>query len=205
MKKKIISLKNEKSAILTIEKQDECCYIWAHDKNFNRIGFCQFSIYKKYSKRLDEEKRVLFAKKHKTSLEKVPYELNICVSEKNATLKNEELLLKKDFVINGEILTLSNGNQYQFKNNMCELARIEILDEDFFKVGLGTSMFKLMEKYIKQKKCTEIEAFYLPNGRFQSGTHDFYVRNGFSFGYKKGHTCANKSLSKTSEKEKTNF
>ena len=56
---------------------------------------------------------------------------------------------------------------------------IEILDENFFNIGLGSTLIQKMESIIKKYNCERIEGQFSPFGRFKKATKLFYERNNF--------------------------
>lgn len=172
--KRILRLKDDKIATLTLEKTRNDYLMVAQDAKHNIVGVCKFSIELHYARPLEEKSRALYAKRHKTSIDNAPTEKVIRVGSDGD---------KYDITYN--TLTF-NGKVHRYKQSVCELGDIEVLDERFYKVGLGSAMYEVVEKIALENDCNLVEAYYYPNGKFEFGAHDFYVRNGFKFS-KKGH------------------
>ena len=102
----------------------------------------------------------------------------------------------------GKFLKLEIDGGYDLcplKKVECELLHIEILDDKYSKVGLGSAMLKEIEKIARENNCERIYAKYHPFGKFSSGTFAFYTRNGFELvkNAVTGKTTAIKGLSKS--------
>lgn len=164
---KQIKLKNNKLADLHLEKDGCDFFLYATSTNGDKIAYCTFSLYFKIEKTLTFEEKLKYSKKHKITLEKVPEKLY-------KILDNE-----KDFKICNNFIKLKNGKVYTLSETVCELAKIEILNKNYFKVGLGSYLLKTMENIIAKYNCSHIEGIYAPFGQFQCGTEEFYDRNNF--------------------------
>ena len=181
-----IILKNNIIANINVSLNDNINAIHAHDERGNLVGFCHFKIFHVYSRSTTENFRKMYAKK---------YGLNLC-----------EVPLKHDFKINvndkdkysliNSIITLSTGKSYDLEYTYCEIGEIEIVDEKYYKIGLGKAMLEETEKVAKTYNCLKIKGKYLPKGNFQFGTQQFYKRNGFMFEKEDNETFVVKSLEK---------
>lgn len=167
---KAIELKNDSVAIIDISQNGNEYYITAFDENKKQIGYCYFSILRTYSRPISEEARIRYANSHKISIDFAP-------TEQIITLDNKF----NDYIIKDNILTLSNGREYNLKKICCKLSKIAILDARFIGVGLGSVMYEELERIAREYNCEYIKAMYYPNGDFLFSTKSFYDRNGFTF------------------------
>ena len=165
---KYITLKNNLKAELHLEKTKNDFYIYATmPGDYIKVGFCTFNLAFKVKKTLTNQERLDYAKKHNMAYEKTPTSLNKYVNN---------LKIEKS---NGKLLKTTSGKVYKVTETFCQLAKIEIIDEKFYKVGLGTKMIKAMELIISKYNCSYIEGLFAPYGKFQNGTELFYDRNDF--------------------------
>jgi hypothetical protein len=168
MSKKVV-LKGGIKACLYLSNTNNDYYIWAKDENNNKVGFCQFNIAYDYDRILGEDFKNNYSKYHNIPLDQVP---NI----KTYRANNSE-----NFTICKNKIIFKNGDSFEIKSAICELQRIEILYEQYFKVGLGYTMLKALESVANKYKCSQIEAYFSPYGHFSHGTLEFYKKNGFEF------------------------
>lgn len=180
--KKKIKLKNGKTATLYHTSFPEQNIITAQDFFGHIIAKCAYSILYTFSHEINNPANNLPSKTiyHKFG---------------------KNIIKEKDF--NGEYLKLKITDNKevlcQLEKKECELLHIEILDEKYFQVGLGSAMFKEIEQIAKEDKCERIYAKYSPFGNFSMGSYSFYIRNGFHFETSnKGEKIAVKMLSKDS-------
>lgn len=166
---KVVNLKNGLKAELHLEKTKNDFYIYATiPGDYIKVGFCTFNLAFKVKKTLTNQERLDYAKKHNMSFEKTPTSLNKYVDD------------SKIEKTNGTLLKTTSGNMYKIDETICQLAKIEIIDEKFYKVGLGTKMIKAMESIISKYNCSYIEGLFSPFGKFQNGSELFYDRNNFT-------------------------
>ena len=168
MSKKVV-LKGGIKAILYLSNIDNDYYIWAKDENNNKVGFCQFNIAYEYERVLGEDFKKNYSKYHNIPIEQVP---NKMLYKAN----NPE-----NFTIHKNKIVFKNGEAFDIKTTICELQKIEILDERYFKTGLGYAMLKALESIASKNNCSQIEAYFSPYGNFSHGTLEFYKHNGFEF------------------------
>ena len=110
--------------------------------------------------------------------------------------------LNKSFtsqIVDKNFLT-TNNLQYNSKVNLCILDEIEITDKEYFKIGLGSFLFKKMEAFAKSNDCQEIVGWFYPNGEFWHGAKDFYIKNGFTFKQDNDRIILRKNIMPTKEK-----
>ena len=144
MSEKIVKLFNGKHAIIYIDSKDNVSYfIRAIDSEGILVGACNFSITKVFSKPISEDLRIQSAKLRKIPVENVPSSLEAKVTKSNYEKYKNSIV--------DDILTLENGSEYKYKSSFCDLASIDILDQRFFKVGLGTIMKQEMEQIAKEQ------------------------------------------------------
>ena len=169
---KIVNLKSNKVAKINTSFIENFHYINAVDNN-KSVGLCKFSFSYVYTRDLSEESRKLYARNHKISLDKTPTHITRVLKECD--------LHKYTTKDNLYILITNNCKEYHLSEIICNLNSIEILDERFFNVGLGSTMLHELEDMANSFNCNKIVGMYEPNGNFQHGTRDFYIRNGFNF------------------------
>lgn len=93
-----------------------------------------------------------------------------------------------------------NNLQNISKVNLCMLDEIEITDKEYFKIGLGSLLFKKMEAFVKSNDCQEIVGWFYPNGDFWHGAKAFYINNGFTFKQDNDRIILRKNIMPTKEK-----
>lgn len=187
MEEKIVRLFNGKHTVIRIKTNDNISYfVDAFDLEGYLVGSCNFSITRIYSRSITEEQRAKISAIRKIPIESIPSEREVKITKSNYEKYKDS--------IDGDILTLETGNKFKFKNNFCDLAVIDVLDEKFYKVGLGSAMWEEMQKIAKQHNCTMIKGHFHPHGRFQDGTSAFYRRRGCSFVTENGQTNIIKAL-----------
>lgn len=167
----IVNLKNDLKATLKISENEETSSIYAFDENNNIVGFCHFACFHTYSKPAPESFRINYSKKHNIPLEQVKkvynYKINVNKTE--------------EYTIHENTLILTNGKSFKLDGTICQIAEIEITDDRYFQVGLGTAMLNETLKIAQKHNCKLIKGKYLPKGNYQFGTKQFYKRNGFKF------------------------
>ena len=165
---KFVTLKNGLKAELHLEKTKNDFYIYATAGSDLKVAFCTFSLSYKIEKHLTDQERLNYANKHNVPFEKSPEVLCKYI---------EDSKIEKT---NGVLLKTTKGKVYKVAETICQLAKIEIIDEKFYKVGLGTKMIKAMESIISKYNCSYIEGLFAPYGKFQNGSELFYNRNNFT-------------------------
>lgn len=199
MDKKLIKLKGDKIAYLSLQDISGACNIFARDENGTLIGECIFNFAYICSRPLTEHQRSMYAKLYKIPFEKTPKSIETKI------VKNEPLNITHD-----KKAIIKNNHIYKINTTICELAYIDVLEKEYYKVGLGTQMFKEMEKIAFSENCDMIEALFIPYGEFQLSSKEFYKRHGFKFIEKCGLPYAIKTYSEKDVKifndikEKTN-
>lgn len=169
-----INLKNQRATLhfLAINNTNN---IFALNENKKEVGKCWFEIIDTY------QLQCLSSPKNcENALQiAVPKEINL---PRNINKIPEPTIIK-------------GGNVFSLKNSHIKLNLIEVLDEKFYKVGLGWTFLKTMEQIANEKNCCEIRAWVLPINTFAEGAIDFYKRNNFFFETDKiGNTYATKTL-----------
>lgn len=71
---------------------------------------------------------------------------------------------------------------FDIKNRVCVLYKIEIVDQEFLAEGVGKCMIKVMEQYAKNK-ADYIEGKFYPEGIGASRSKAFYENNDYSIEY----------------------
>ena len=174
--KKKIALKNGKHASLEFYLLPEIFSIYALDDKENVVGQLSFEILRKFVHTFSKEECQNEAISLENYLSMLKGEDEIDVTQSN----------QDKFDIKGDIL-MKNGKEYHLKRSVAYLNLIEIKDENFFQVGLGSAMHKEMEDFVRANGCDEIRIFsYYPFGPFQSGTRAFYEHSGYVFDYSNG-------------------
>ena len=173
-----VSLKNQEVVFVSLIKTKDNYIFSAVTRTGEIVGKCVFEI---------------------CTLEVIPF--------KNG---QDKFLLKEKNEFNGNISSKivnldflkANNIKVNSKINICKLNQIEISNEKFFKVGLGTTLVKRMEKFAISKNCNEIYGWFYPNGNFWHGASTFYSKNGFSFKKDENNmTIITKNISKVNVKE----
>ena len=165
---KPITLKNGLKAELHIEKTNNNFYLYATAGNYKKVAFCTFCLSYKIEKTLTDQERLDYANKHNVPFEKTP------------TVMTKYIEDDKIDKTNGKLLKTKSGRIYKVAQTSCHLDKIEILNEKFYKVGLGTKLIKAMEAVIEKYNCSYIEGLFAPYGKFQNGSELFYDRNNFT-------------------------
>lgn len=165
---KVVNLKNGLKAELHLEKNKNNFYIYATAGNYKKVAFCTFCLSYKIEQILTDQERLDYANKHNIHFEETPSIMNKYVDD------------SKIAKTNGILLKTTNGKIYKVAETICHLDKIEIIDEKFYKVGLGTKMIKAMESIISKFNCSYIEGLFSPFGKFQNGSELFYDRNNFT-------------------------
>ncbi len=152
---KKVTLYNDKSVLLKFSKRKNYYLIQSFDDDGKLVGYCHFNIEKVFENKTDVNNYIY-------------------VDRSN----------ERDFEIKNNMLFYHNksGREevYHFKFAKCDLQCIEITNFEYFKTGLGSVMFKEMEKYAKKEQCCQIYAHYQPYGKLATGTPKFYLNNGFT-------------------------
>ena len=165
---KVVNLKNGLKAELHLEKNKNNFYIYATAGNYKKVAFCTFCLSYKIEQILTDQERLDYANKHNIPFEETPSTINKYVDD------------SKIAKTNGILLKTTKGKIYKVAETTCHLDKIEIIDEKFYKVGLGTKMIKAMESIILKYNCSYIEGLFSPFGKFQNGSELFYDRNNFT-------------------------
>ena len=131
------------------------------------MAFCTFCLSFKIKKFLTDQERLNYANKHNIPFEETP------------TILRKYIEDDKIEKTNGNFLKTTKGKIYKVAETSCHLDKIEILDEKFYKVGLGSKLIKAMENVISKYNCAYIEGLFAPYGKFQNGAEIFYDRNNF--------------------------
>ena len=181
---KIVNLKNNLKAEIKLSESEELNSLFAYDENNKVVGFCYFSLFHTYHKSAPESFRLSYAKKHKINVEDAPTTYNFKINI-NSTEK---------FTVNNNTITFENGKSYDYDKIVCKINEIEIVDERYFKVGLGKALLTEVENFALNHNCKTIKGKYLPKGNFYHGTHQFYQRNGFKFENENNETMIIKTL-----------
>lgn len=163
---KYITLKNNLKVQLHLDKTKNSYHLYATAGSYKKVGFCTFTLTYKYIKPLTDQERLDYANKHNIPFEKAP------------TMRKKKATNPKTFLIDGDYIVVKNG-RYKIVETICYLDKIEILDSNYFKVGLGSYLLKAMEIIIAKHNCSYIEGVFAPFGRFQSGAEIFYDRHDF--------------------------
>lgn len=156
-----VELKNKKIATIGLIATKDSFIVCAVDENNKIVGKCVFEIVNREIKSISSPK---------------------FIGQENYLIKNRNIL-------NGNINSSIISQEFIKENNLkigsnlniCKLNQIEILSEDFFKVGLGSFMINKMEEFAVSKNCQEISGWFYPNGNFWHGASSFYSKNGFDF------------------------
>lgn len=164
--------KNKEVSLEYLNVNPQSFIIKAKDCHGNVVGSCYFNIEKLFKRKLSEKERQEKSAYY-GGLDKTPMTESIYID--NYT--------KRTYKIEQNVLYDKKGGKeipYYFEFAKCHLKIIEIKDKEYFKTGLGTLMFKVMEKFAIQEQCSQIYARYQPYGDFASGTRSFYIKNGFT-------------------------
>ena len=154
-KKTLITLPNGKEVTLVLTHDDYNFFISALDENRIKVGQCKFNIEKFFIEEYTPGKFQHIVRLNVTRLDHY-----------NAT---------------GNTYIRDTGEVFNYEKTITTLDSINILSDDYFKVGLGTAMYKEMEKVSRTYNSSSIEGFYNPNGKFAHGAEKFYINNGFTF------------------------
>lgn len=101
----------------------------------------------------------------KIAIDTAPYHLDIEITKSNFEKYKNNII--------DDTLTLPTGNKYKFKNSYCTLDSIDILNENFFKVGLGTAMWNEMEKIANHTTAQRSKAFIIHTEAFNMAHINF--------------------------------
>lgn len=183
---KKITLSNGESVNLIFNDSNSSSYvIEAYNQSNTRVGYCYFSITKKYERDLTEDELAILRR--------------VCSNPKKTSTLVVDKSNKDHFQIANDILYYINKGkveEFHLTSAKCRLELISVEQEQFSNVGLGTAMFKEMEEIALKEKCTQIYATYEPYGAFAESSPYFYQKNGFRiyFDLKKMCSLATKNL-----------
>ncbi len=165
---KYITLKNGLKAEFHLERTKYNFHLYATlPGDYKKVAFCSFVLSFKVEKTLTDQEILDYSNKHNIPFNQCPRKLEKYIDD------------KKEFVTNGKLIKMKNGKIYKVAETSCHLDKIEIIDDKFYKVGLGTKLLKTMEKIITKYNCSYIEGLFAPFDKFQNGTELFYDRNNF--------------------------
>ncbi len=186
LQRKQVNLKGGKVAYLSAYKlgKGDITVVCARDEHGQAVAESHFSYAYVFERTLSEHERKMTSRYCKIPLESVPLVKEYKLDEFHA----------QTFKVDGNEIVFSSGKRYKIKRKHLSLIGIEILDDRFHNVGLGTAIIKEVEKFAIKNGCDRIEGMYHPNGRFQFSAHDFYKRNGFEFYSDLGETCIRKKF-----------
>lgn len=125
----------------------------------------------------------------KTKQTRERYEKNLAGKDVTFVLSSKpstEMGFNTDYflkVINNDGKQVANCVFNVLNKKYCNLGWIEIEDENYIKIGLGSEMLKVAEKVAVEKGAFHISARIQPFGQFASRTNDFYTKNGFTVEY----------------------
>ena len=166
---KKITLSNGESVNLIFNDSNSSSYvIEAYNQSNTRVGYCYFSITKKYERDLTEDELAMLRR--------------VCSNPKKTSTLVVDKSNKDHFQIANDILYYINKGkveEFHLTSAKCRLELISVEQEQFSNVGLGTAMFKEMEEIALKEKCTQIYATYEPYGAFAESSPYFYQKNGF--------------------------
>lgn len=168
---KYFNVKNERCTLSQIFGLDDGDFICVINSKVNIVAKCHYNIVKKFLRDFTEKELLLISQHDfkKTVLEHI--------RELKLTSQNMHLYQNK---IKDDKLIVS-GLTYRLVDSYCQLDNIEITNENYYKVGVGSFIIKSLENYALSQDCKRIEGWYYPNGPFADGSRDFYIRNGFEF------------------------
>lgn len=176
-----VELKNKKIVTIGLIATKDNFIVCAVDENNKIVGKCVFEIVTREIKSISSPK---FNGQEKYLIK----DKNILNGNINSSIVSQEFIKENNLKIGSNL-------------SICKLSQIEILSEDFFKVGLGTLMIKKMEEFAVSKNCQKISGWFYPNGNFWYGASSFYSKNGFNFiKDEKGITHITKTLQASKEK-----
>lgn len=92
---------------------------------------------------------------------------------------------------------------FKLKRGTCYLNRIEVFDEKFAHIGLGTQILKFMEETATDYRCFQVEGKFYPFGEFGAYAKSFYIKNGYEIYKEDYETYISKSLIKKQNTEKS--
>ena len=175
MEERLINLKDDKKTILKLSSQltNNNSYqyiITAFDLNNDLVAECRFAIISNYIREIPYLQRSVIAKRTNKRIDDIP----------SITTKRVYLGQTHNYNISDNILTYNNKH-YSFLDTICELYEIQIIDDNYYRTGLGTAMIKLTEEIALQYNASAIEAFFSPIGKFSLSSGEFYKRNNFVF------------------------
>ena len=206
---KQITLKNNLKLTLNCNVSAEGFYINAVYNN-KSVGMCQFHIFNVFAQKMTKKKQEMYAKMHKIPLVNCPKNLELQIDVFGSDNKVKTLFptddivefQNPDYTIEENVLTFNSGGKYNYSHTICELIRIEILDEQFSHIGLGYEMLKFMEEIANEFNAEKIQALFMPNGNLFHASMQFYKRNGFTFTKRNDKLLyLEKTLQKTNKKD----
>ncbi len=166
--KKQYYLKDGKHANILFAEFPEQCSVFAEDDSKKIVGKLSFEIVKVFSRKLSS------ADKTETS-----------AAQENSEIENDNLTItvtqenQEKYDIKDNILNYQN-TKYYLEKTFAMLHLIEILDKNYFQVGLGSVMHDVMEKFAKSEGCSQIRLQkYQPFGQFGHGTKSFYENKNY--------------------------
>lgn len=181
MKIKECEFNGKKVSIILTSFNDGEFNFFALDEKRKIVAKCSFDIINTYIRK-NASSSTSAPKSNSTALQSASGKIEMKVGNLSSQQPHQEVIIK-------------NGKIYLLQDTYCKLVSIEICDKRFYKVGLGSELFKLTEDFSIKQNCSKISAWVYPHGQFGNGTLKFYHRNDFSFSKDHlDHTIATKEL-----------
>lgn len=90
---------------------------------------------------------------------------------------------------------------FKLNGSTCYLGRIEILDCNYARMGIGSNLLKSMECLATAHRCTKVDGKFYPFGELGEFSKSFYIKNGYEIYKDDYETFIYKSLFKNKTQE----
>lgn len=142
--------------------------LFASNSKKQKIAKCDFEIIKFFERPLSFVEQQQIMAFGSLSQEEPPQTLYV---------GNKLKLVYGDRVNKNEFVLLDKT--YTLKSTFCRLNFITLLNENYYKKGVGSALIKTLESLAISRGCDYIRGLYSPAEPFPNGAKKFYERNGY--------------------------
>lgn len=142
--------------------------MFAYNDRHQKIAKCVFEIIKTFNKTFITKKGQKILSNLSFPYSDTPEKLDI---------GNKLKIYYGDRVENKEFFL--HDRLYKLKSTYCRLDFITLLDESYYKKGVGSALIKTLENFALSKGCEYIKGLYSPSEPFPNGAKKFYERNNY--------------------------
>ncbi len=161
--------------------------LFAYNSRHQKIAKCSFEIFDIFERPLTLEEQKNITKSRLNDPE--PNKMYIGNTYR---LYYGDKVNNKEFTLDDKL--------YKLISSYCRLNFISILDENYYKKGVGSALIKTLENLAISKGCDYIKGIYSPSQPFPDGAKSFYQRNGYQI--KRIGDCLYPTVFKNLNKEK---